>query len=80
MNSIPDQTELTMHQAADALNVSYPYLMGLLERGAIPYRDAGAGPLVLFNDLMAYKQGEDAKRWNALSELTQQAQKLGFGY
>jgi len=35
---------------------------------------------VLFEHLMAYKKAEDAKRMEALNELTRQAQNLNLGY
>ena len=80
MPSSPDHVELTTLQAAEALNVSHSYLVSLLEEGLIPFRKVAAGCLVLSNDLMAYKSAEDAKRLDALNELTRQAQELGLGY
>jgi hypothetical protein len=69
-----------MQQAADLINVSLPYLVSLIELGAVPYRMVGPHRYVLLEHLTAYKKAEDAKRLDALMELTRQAQELGLGY
>ncbi|MEU0657395.1 helix-turn-helix domain-containing protein [Streptomyces albogriseolus] len=75
---MPVDAVLTTQQAADMLNVSRPYLIGLLESGEIPYKLVGRHRRIRFADLRQYLREDDAKRKEAADELMELDQELGL--
>jgi excisionase family DNA binding protein len=74
---MPYNAELSTQQAAEALNVSRPYLIKLLEAEKIEYRRVGRHRRIRFDKLMEYKAKDDAQRRAAADELSRRGQELG---
>lgn len=66
--------DLSTQQAADILNVSYAYMVGLLASGKIPSRRSSGRFLIHRDDLMRYKNEDDERRRAVADELTQLSQ------
>ena len=80
INITPIHAELTTQEAADLLNMSRPTFIKLLDSGDLPHTRTGNRRKVAFRDLMTYKQNIEAKRLEALDELSALDQELGLGY
>ena len=75
---MPMHAELTTQEAADLLQVSRPYFVGILEEGKIPFRKVGTHCRILIKDLLTFKRVEEEKRNKALEELSALQQELGL--
>jgi excisionase family DNA binding protein len=75
---VPADAELTTQQAADMLNVSRPYLIGLLEAGEIEYRTVGTHRRITALSLLEYQREDDSRRRLVADQLTELGQEMGM--
>lgn len=74
----PVEAEITKQQAADLLNVSRPFLVGLIDNGTLAARMVGRHRRLSLRDVLAYKADQVAKREQALDEMVAIDQELGL--
>jgi excisionase family DNA binding protein len=75
---IPVEAELTTQQAADLLNVSRPYLIGLLNENKIPFHKVGRHRRIKAEDIFTYRNKRDGTRAAALAAMAEEDAKLGL--
>jgi excisionase family DNA binding protein len=75
---LPQRAELTTQEVADYLNVSRPYVVGLIEQNKLPARKVGTRRRIAFEDLVRFEGQDRAKRRTALDELARIDQELGL--
>ncbi|MBW3539302.1 MAG: helix-turn-helix domain-containing protein [Planctomycetes bacterium] len=78
MMSVP--STLSIQEAADILNVSRTFLIGLLQAGEIPFQLINNQQRVQSEDLMAFEYRDKCEREAAADALAAEAQHLGLGY
>ncbi len=77
---MPHHAELTTQQAADLLNVSRPFLVGLLEAGLLPFHKVGTHRRVRYSDLVMFKRRRDSESETALREIAALSQNARVDY
>jgi excisionase family DNA binding protein len=73
---VPAHAELTTQQAADLLNVSRPFLIGLLAAGEIDYRMVGKHRRIRADSLLSFMRSDDQRRRDVADELTALGQEM----
>ena len=72
------EADVTTQQAAAILNVSRPYVVGMIDRGLLPARMVGNQRRLPLREVLAYKAENRAKRREALDEMAALDQELGL--
>jgi excisionase family DNA binding protein len=75
---LPVEAEVTTQQAAILLNVSRPFLVGMIDNGVLPARMVGNQRRIPLKDVLAHKADHFAKRSKALDQLVAHDQELGL--
>jgi excisionase family DNA binding protein len=75
---VPIDAEITTQQAADLLNVSRPYVVGLIDKGVLPARMVGNQRRLPLDDVLAHKRAVKIQAYAALKEMAASDQELGL--
>src|ERR1039457_3130870 len=74
---VPEHQQLTTQRAADILGVSRPFLVRLVEDGAIPFHMVGSHRRIYLRDLLDYKRRRDAARHEAINNMARTEMEAG---
>lgn len=77
---VPVNKLLTTNQAAEVLNVSRPYLVGLLNEKKIPFEYVGAHRRIRLQDVLAYQETRDKERELALADMVRRSEEAKLPY
>jgi hypothetical protein len=77
---VPMESNLTILQAAEILDVSVPYMTELLVQNEIPSRLDDGQRVILLRDLLEYEHRTRKERKAVLAELVAEGQRLNMGY
>jgi excisionase family DNA binding protein len=73
----PATQDLTTQQTANLLGMSRQFLVGLLDKGELPYHRVGTHRRVRLKDAMAYRKQRDQKRHAAVNQMAKDAVESG---
>lgn len=76
----PATATVTPDVAAAILRFSPAYVRKLLDEGTLPSRTVDGTATIAMGELLAYKAKSDANRKEAMQQLMDEAQELGWGY
>ena len=74
---VPEHQQLTTQRAANILGVSRPFLVGLVEKGEIPFHMVGSHRRIYLRDLLDYKRRRDSARHNAINDMARAEMEAG---
>lgn len=74
------EADLSLGQAAEVLSVDRQYLIDLLNKGKIPYREVENRRQISLTALLDFKRRDDDHRDQMANELTREAQRIGLEY
>ena len=75
---VPESESMTTQAAAVFLGVSRPFLVDLLEKGAIRHHRVGTHRRVYLKDLMQYQRRRDSRRHATLDDLRRKVDAAGL--
>jgi excisionase family DNA binding protein len=74
---LPEDEALTTQVAANFLGMSRPYILRLLNAGAMPFHRVGTHRRIMFSDVIEYQQKRNKERKAILDEMTSKLDNAG---